>query len=281
MIAIPEMTFLDSGGFVNQPPVSHRHYRGRNQLETTTGTWETPQSIPSDTPFWDDMFLRSLRSGVDAAKRTSKPALFVWVLMAFIAVCYYMVPSARGVFSALSAFQARLGVWFSTFGMGLAVGIIVETVKVFMSTEKRWTPTNSGNALFNFAVFSLMGYVQYYRYEFQESYFGVGTSWKVLVSKVLFDQFVWTVLIANPYQTIAYLWKNEKFHWSAVTKQMFPFKPFWGTKMLPVLISNWAFWIPMASLVYCFPSDLQIPLSILAITIWVLVLSVLTTAKRS
>ncbi len=62
---------------------------------------------------------------------------------------------------------------------------------------------------------------------------------------------------------------------------MFPFKPFWGTKMLPVLVSNWAFWIPMASIVYCFPSDLQIPLSILAVTIWVLILSVLTAKKTS
>jgi hypothetical protein len=118
-------------------------------------------------------------------------------------------------------------------------------------------------------------------YDFQEQFFGVGTSFRVLVSKVLFDQFVWTVLIANPYQTIAYLWKNHRYRWSEVSSQMVPFKPFWGMKMLPVLVSNWAFWIPMASLVYCFPSDLQIPLSILAVTIWVLVLSVLTSTKRT
>jgi hypothetical protein len=62
---------------------------------------------------------------------------------------------------------------------------------------------------------------------------------------------------------------------------MKPFKPFWGTKILPVLITNWAFWIPMVSIIYCFPAELQLPLAILAVTIWVLLLSILTSKKSA
>ena len=61
---------------------------------------------------------------------------------------------------------------------------------------------------------------------------------------------------------------------------MSPFRTFWGTQMLPVLISNWAFWIPMAYLVYFFPPELQVPMAILAVSIWVVLLSFLT-AKTS
>jgi len=47
--------------------------------------------------------------------------------------------------------------------------------------------------------------------------------------------------------------------------------------VLPVLITNWAFWIPMVAIIYCFPAELQLPLAILAVTIWVLLLSILTS----
>jgi len=48
-----------------------------------------------------------------------------------------------------------------------------------------------------------------------------------------------------------------------------------------MLISNWAFWIPMAFLVYYFPPELQIPMAILAVTIWVILLSYLTAASQN
>ncbi len=280
MIALPELIFSDTQIPNARQTVGHRHYRGRNALAAEGIDWNTGRALPSDPLYWDDMFGRSIRSGLDAAKQTMKPALFVWVLMTGIAMMYYFVPATRGMFTALSMVQEKMGVWFPSIGMGLSVGLIVELVKVFMGEEKRWRRENTVNALFNFAVFGLMGWSSHYRYLFQEEFFGRGTSWTVLLPKVMFDQFVWTVIIANPYQTILFLWKNDGFKWSKVTSQMFPFKTFWGTKMLPVLVSNWAFWIPMALIVYCFPSDLQIPLSILAVTIWVLILSILTAKKN-
>lgn len=281
MIALPELIFSDNDFPDRSQAVGHRFYRGRNALTASAIDWNTGRALPNDPLYWDDMFGGSVRSGVDAAKKTIKPALFVWVLMAGIAMMYYFMPAARGLFTTLSMIQEKMGVLFPSIGMGLSVGLTVELVKVLLGNEKRWRRENTINALFNFAVFGLMGWSSHYRYLFQEEFFGRGTSWNVLVPKVMFDQFVWTVIIANPYQTILYLWKNHGFKWSKVSSQMFPFKPFWGTKMLPVLVSNWAFWIPMASIVYCFPSDLQIPLSILAVTIWVLILSVLTAKKTS
>ena len=130
-------------------------------------------------------------------------------------------------------------------------------------------------------IFGILGVLQNYLYAFQAKLFGTGTSLEVLVPKVLFDQFAWTVLFANPYQTILYLWKNRGFSFQKVATQMRPFKPFWGTQVLPVLIANWFFWIPMVSIIYCFPSELQLPLAILAVTIWVLLLSILTSVSHA
>lgn len=242
--------------------------------------WSTYPSIPADAPFWDDMFSSSARAGFTAAKQSLKPAMFVWAVMALIACLYYAVPASQGFFSALNALQARMGLLFPFLGMGLSVGLLAEGVKVCMSKQKRWTRSNSLNAVFNLTIFGILGVIQSYFYLLQVHLFGSGTSWQVLIPKVLFDQFVWTVFLANPYQTILYLWKNQGFSFRKVAAQMRPFKPFWGTQILPVLITNWAFWIPMVAIIYCFPADLQLPLAILAVTIWVLLLSILTSNKN-
>ena len=263
----------------NLPTEGRRFYRGRNQLLTDLGPDLSAQQslLPADPPFWDDMIGNSIRIGIRSAKRTFKPALGIWALMAAIATLYFLVPASQPAFQTLISWQDSLGILFPSVGMGLSVGILVELVKVSMSTKKRWTQTNTHDAIFNFIIFGLMGASSYYRYAFQDEVFGSGNSFHELAAKVCFDQFVWTILLANPYQSLACLWKNNSYSWRAVGSQLSPFRSFWGTQMLPVLISNWAFWIPMACLVYLFPLPIQLPLSILAVTIWVILLTILTS----
>jgi hypothetical protein len=281
MFAIHESLVANGSLLGASEPKSRRFYRGRNELAIQGIEWNTGIQIPADPPNWDDMLGASIRAGINAAKKTFKPAILVWAAMIGIAMLYYLVPSSHGVFTALAAFQKKMGVYFSSIGMGLSVGILAECVKVLISPEKRWRKANTINAMFNFVVFGIMGITQYYRYAWQVEVFGAGNSFKELASKVLFDQFVWTVFVANPYQSILFLWKNTGFSWKKVRKLMFPMRTFWGMQILPVLISNWAFWIPMAFLVYFFPAQLQVPMAILAVTIWVILLSFLTSANHN
>lgn len=260
--------------------MDRRHYRGRNQLSTRVIDWNTGTTHPADPPYWDDMFDGSIRIGIRAAKRTFKPGMVIWALMASIAALYYLAPWSHRAFASLVALQNATGVLFPSLGMGLSVGILVELVKVACSPDKRWTRGNSRDAIFNFAVFGVMGITHYYRFAFQNDVFGADNSFSTLAAKVAFDQFIWTVLIANPYQSVLFLWKNRGFSWHAVRRSMTPVHAFWGTQMLPVLIANWAFWIPMAFLVYYFPADLQLPLSILAVTAWVMLLTMLTSQSN-
>ena len=269
--------FLQDGHLTNK----RRHHRGRNSFEAGgTVCWEDSISLPDDPPYWDDMLGNSLRIGAAAARKSLKPALWVWGLMMALAALYYLVPASQGAFGALVGIQEKMGLWFPSIGMGLCVGVLVECARVLISREKRWTLENTINGSFNFVIWSIMGITQHYRYAWQVEVFGAGNSFGELATKVAFDQFVWTVFFANPYQAILYLWKNHGFSWKAVARKATPVRTFWGTQMLPMLISNWAFWIPMAFLVYFFPPELQIPMAILAITIWVILLTFLTEASR-
>lgn len=264
-------------GFV---PNKRRHHRGRNYMQSDASFWNGSAALPSDPPYWDDMFSNSIRIGANAAKKSLKPGLCVWFMMMGLAALYYLAPFSHGAFDALIRFQDWLGVWFPSIGMGLSVGLLVEGVRVLIKKEKRWTRENTVNASFNFIIWSIMGVTQHYRYAWQVEVFGAGNSFGELATKVAFDQFVWTVFFANPYQAILYLWKSNKFSWQAVARQATPFRTFWGTQMLPMLISNWAFWIPMAFLIYFFPPELQIPMAILAITMWVILITYLTEATN-
>lgn len=258
----------------------HRHYRGRNRMAVAVIDWNSGTPLPADPIHWDDMFGSSVRIGIMAAKQSFRPAVAVWLVMGCIAATYYLLPQSHFIFAQLTKLQSATGVWFASIGMGLCVGILVEIVRVITSAKRRWSRENTVNALFNFCVFGLMGFTHHYRYDFQNEVFGAGNSLRELASKVAFDQFIWTVLIANPYQAVCFLWKNNGFSLEKVRARMLPFRTFWGTQMLPVLISNWAFWIPMAFIVYAFPPELQLPLSILAVTTWVMLLSILTSMNR-
>ena len=238
--------------------------------------WPDPTRIPDDDPYWSDLFQNGLRAGAAAARATLVPALIVWSMMGLLAIAYYSVPASQPVFVALTDLQRRMGLLFPFLGMGLAVGLLTETIKVITARPRRWRWENTINATFNLLVFGVLGVLQNYFYILQGRLFGTGNTLSVLVPKVLVDQFVWTVFFANPYQTVLYLWRNLDFSFDRVWRQVRPVKLFWGRRVLPVLVTNWAFWIPMVSIVYSFPGDLQLPLAILAVTIWVFLLTYLT-----
>jgi hypothetical protein len=96
-----------------------------------------------------------------------------------------------------------------------------------------------------------------------------------LAAKTLVDQFLYTPFLSNPMQTLAFLWKSEQFSLQRTVEKMRQFRQFYVLTVLPVLMSNWLFWIPMVVLIYCFPTSLQLPLGILACAIWSMLLTAL------
>jgi hypothetical protein len=51
--------------------------------------------------------------------------------------------------------------------------------------------------------------------------------------------------------------------------------------MLPILVTNWMFWIPGVSLIYAMPLVLQTPLFIFATAIWGLLLPAVARQERA
>jgi hypothetical protein len=221
------------------------------------------------------LVLRSLGLGLGATRANLVPALFVEAMMVGLVLAYFYVPVARPFFNVLSDWNVRGGLAFSFIAMGATVGGLTETFIVYLHKGGRWTREDLINMAFNFLVFGLLGVMNSGLYQLQARWFGAGWSLGTLALKTSVDQFIYTPFLSNPVQTLAFLWKSEDFSLRSTVAKLSHFKQFYVITVLPVLFSNWCFWIPMSALIYCFPTTLQLPLGILAASIWSMLLATL------
>jgi hypothetical protein len=133
--------------------------------------------------------------------------------------------------------------------------------------------------VFRFVVFFLGSLGVYEFYEWQAIWFGDGLSWRILLPKVLVDQFVFSVFWSTSYQTLTFRWQTLRYSGSRLWNELDG--NFVVERMLPVLVTNWMFWIPGVTLVYSMPLILQMPLNIFATAIWSLLLAGLAKSSRA
>jgi hypothetical protein len=218
---------------------------------------------------------RSLRLGLGAARANLVPALCVEAMMLGLVLAYFYAPVARPLFDVLSDWNVRGGLIFSFVAMGVTVGGSTELFTVYLHKRGRWSREDLVNMAFNFLVFGLLGVMNSGLYQLQAHWFGAGRSLGTLARKTFVDQFLYTPFLSNPCQTLAFLWKAERFSFRRTVGNLGHFKQFYVITVLPVLVSNWCFWIPMSALIYCFPTTLQLPLGILAVSIWSMLIAAL------
>lgn len=195
--------------------------------------------------------------------------------MAVLVVVYYTWPPGAAILSWYAAWQHAGGVVRAGLAGGFAGGVLSELSLVFLRDRGRFSVTHFENMAFRFAVFFLSGMIVTVFYDYQAAWFGEGTSWRILLPKVLVDQFIFSVFFSTPYQTTTFRWQALRYSvprlWSELNSA------FVIERMLPVLVTNWMFWIPGVTLVYSMPLLLQMPMSIFATAMWSLLLAGLAT----
>jgi hypothetical protein len=199
-------------------------------------------------------------------------------VMAAVVAIYYGWPAGAALLSRLGDWQHSGGVLAAATGTALAGGVLSEISVVYFQDGGRWTPTHLENAAFKFCLFFVSGALVYEFYLQQAVWFGHGASWRVLLPKVLVDQFGYTVIWATPYQTLLTRWHVLRYSFRRLGRELN--LAFVTERMLPVLVANWMFWIPGVSLIYSMPTHLQAPLFILATAIWGLLLAAVAHPAR-
>jgi hypothetical protein len=196
-----------------------------------------------------------------------RPFVLIQAVAIGLACLYYASPDFQSWAAALAAFKVKGGYPFSFLANALAGAILPELAK---RATMRSKPTAAAEMAFQLVFFGLLGVYIDWLYRTQALVFGDTLAVGVVVAKVLVDMFVSSPLVTIPSSAAAFQWKDEGFS-LARTLRRFRQGAF-AERYWPLLITCWAFWIPVVTAVYSMPRDLQFCLFLCAQAAWSLLL---------
>jgi hypothetical protein len=221
-----------------------------------------------------------LDAGKAAVRRFWRPFVLIQLVAAALVVAYHTDARVREVCAVLAAWKTAGGLPLAAATAAFAGGVLPELAKL-AARRAGEPPPQRGRAreiAFNGAFFALNGVVVDGLYRLEAALFGADAHAGTVVAKVAFDQFVftpvWLLLVTG-----LYLWRARGFSWAA-TRPAFG-QRYVRTRILPLLLADWAFWIPMTTVIYAFPLPLQYFLFILALAAWSLILVVIASGEAS
>jgi hypothetical protein len=228
-----------------------------------------------------------LDAGRAALRRFWRPFVLIQLAAVALAVAYHVDARVRDVCAALAAWKTAGGLPLAAATAAFAGGVLPELAKLVAQRGRSPLRGRAGELAFNVAFFAFNGVVIDRLYRVEAALFGADARLPTVVAKVAFDQFVftppWVAFI-----TALYLFRARGFSWAA-TRPAFTqggfsrgfVHGFVRARVLPLLVPDWLFWIPMVSVVYAFPLPLQFLLFILALAAWSLILVVIANADAA
>ncbi len=197
------------------------------------------------------------------------PGLVLQAFALSLVIGYYIVPEVRTTFDAVGAWKLEGGHLFSSLSTAVFGGLIPFLV---LRATGHIEKASALRVLFFYLGFWLWKGAEIDAfYRAQTALFGSGATARVLVPKVLFDQFVYNPLWAAPTQALCFLWKDSDFQGQQVLEKLR--QKSLTSRSIIILVSTWVVWIPAVAIIYSLPAELQIPLFNLVLCFWSLLLS--------
>lgn len=126
-----------------------------------------------------------------------------------------------------------------------------------------------------------LGITTDYFYRMQSIWFGDGTDLGTLNLKVAVDMLGYSAFFTAPLQSLLFCWKENHFSWVGLKRDLHPWSEFLINRYLPFYLSNLCFWFPIVYVIYSMPPLLQMPLNLIAASIWgILIVTVSQESKK-
>ncbi len=223
------------------------------------------------------------RAGLASARENAIPGLVLWAVAVAIVAGYYLWQPVTTALGALGALKASGGYLYSAVSTAVFGGLIPfawrfashrRAVARGAAGRSPWKVPAWQACLFLTLFWCWKGIEIDFLYRMQAVVFGADARASTVIPKVLVDQFVYNPLWAGWTQVLAYWWLERSFKAAALVD-----RELWstmGSRVVTVLISTWGVWIPIVSVIYAMPSNLQVPLFNIALCFWGLMLASLT-----
>ena len=208
----------------------------------------------------------ALARGLESARVNRLPIAVIWCVAAILVGSYFLSPAVRALLEPVADWHRAWGWKAAALSLAVFCGLIPG---IFQLTVREIRPKRPFLTIFVQVLWcGFSGAVVNRFFAFQAWLFGSDASFTTLLLKTLVDQFVWTVFIVAPANSVFFLWLGHGCS-LARTRREWP-RRFFAESYLPNLFAGWCVWFPTIFMVYSFPVALQVHLNGLVCAFWIL-----------
>jgi len=221
---------------------------------------------------------RPWQAGLRAARANLLPALCVQSTMVALLIAYHRHPPTSALLNHLAELKQQTGYLYTCTSAIIAGALIPEVLRILFFQQGRIRKGNGANLLFTVPFWGLVSITVDLFYQLQARLFGTTVDLVTVATKVAVDQFVYTAFFATPVTCILYDWKHNGYRLRGLGHVLS--LRYYREAAFPVLLTNWAVWIPMITVIYSLPFTLQVPLFGLALSMWVLLYTWMSESRH-
>jgi hypothetical protein len=192
---------------------------------------------------------------------------------------YLWSDGMRHFLERVARLKQESGFAFGIVSYVIAASVLPEVLRVLFFQRGRVTWRNARNLFGSAPMWGAMGLLVDLLYRLQAVWFGGGSDFWTILSKVLVDQFLFSPFISVPLIVGWLEWRDAGFRPQAL-RGIFSLD-FVGSRIFPIMVAGWCVWIPGVSLVYFMPSPLQLPVAVIIQIFWVLLITTLSERKAT
>lgn len=206
----------------------------------------------------------------DAARQNAVPAVVLQALTLALLLGYWHVPAVHDALDCLLRLKLAWGAGYSFVAGALFAGLLPRLVL-------RWTGRDTGRfpveVAFAMAFWGWRSVEVDLMYRLQAHWFGAAADWPTVLKKTAVDQLLYSPFWAVPQIALAFEWKESRFSWRAMRSRLD--RDFVAVRLPAAMVGNAMVWLPAVLAVYFLPTALQLPVSNLVGSFWVLLMIVL------
>ena len=206
----------------------------------------------------------------DAARQNAVPSLVLQALALALLLGYYRWAPAHEWLERLLRLKLAWGVAYSFLAGALFAGLLPRLVLRWMGQGGRRFAVEVAFACVFWGWRSVEVDLMY---RLQAHWFGATADWPTVLAKTAFDQLLYSPLWAVPEIALAFEWKDAGFSWRATRARLD--RDFFTLRLPAAMLGNAMVWLPAVIAIYFLPTALQLPVSNLVGSFWVLLMIVL------
>lgn len=213
--------------------------------------------------------LERMRPGWEALTIYWKAILAIQIAAILLVAGFFTVPSVREACAWIMHVKESGGILFSIFSGMMAAGVVPELIKWKLRPRNLPRP-GWDEILHQIGLWGCLGAMVDVLYRVQDRLFGGSGGWEQVLMKTGVDLLIFTPFIALPFIALWFLWRECGYHPGKALRRLS-----WNLyleRVLPLLLVNQVYWIPILCCLYSLPLLLQFPFYLLASCAWSLLL---------